>query len=159
MVATDAALRHQLVVRAKLDDLTVLEHADAVGVAHRGKPMRDQDGRALATGSQDAIEDLRLAPNVELRRRFIQQHDAGALLYRAQGARQGDTLPLPARKVGAALVTACQHRVETGEVGRAGRLERRPHHGVRRARWGDVFAKGQLESDEILEHGGQARPP
>src|SRR5262245_25196276 len=64
--AVAAALRHQLVVRAEFDDLAVFEHADAVRVAHRGEPMRDKDGRAVSAGSQDAVEDLRLAANVEL---------------------------------------------------------------------------------------------
>src|SRR5207302_320799 len=74
--AVAAALRHQLVVRAELDDLAVFEHADAVGMTHRGKSMRDEDGRAVTAGGQDAIEYLCLAPNVELCSRFIQEHDA-----------------------------------------------------------------------------------
>src|SRR5207248_2678415 len=94
--AVATAFGHELVVRAELDDLAVLEHADAVGVPHRGKAMRDEDGCAAAAGREDAIEYLRLAANVELRRRFIQEHDAGAEFHRAQGARQRDTLPLPA---------------------------------------------------------------
>src|SRR5260370_36282489 len=38
--AVAAALRHQIVVRAELDDATVLEHADAVGVAYGGEAVR-----------------------------------------------------------------------------------------------------------------------
>ena len=83
--------------------------------------------------AQDAVEDLRLAAHVELRGRLVEQHDAGAEPHRAQRARQRDALPLPAGQVGAALVAAGQHRVEVGEVGRAGRLERRANHVVGRA--------------------------
>src|SRR5258708_9220871 len=43
-----AAGGHQLVVGAELDHSAVLEHADAVGVAHRREAMRDQDGGGVA---------------------------------------------------------------------------------------------------------------
>src|ERR1700720_2167638 len=52
---------HQLVVGAELDHLAVLEHADAIGVAHGREAMRDQDGGGVAGGGEDAVEDLRLA--------------------------------------------------------------------------------------------------
>src|SRR5206468_2588714 len=70
--------RHQLVVRAELDDAAVLEHADAIGMADGGEAMRDQDGRAMPRCGEQAIEDLRFAAHVELRGRFVEQHDAGA---------------------------------------------------------------------------------
>src|SRR5438874_11579381 len=38
-----SAERHQLVVRAELDDPAVLEHADTIRMADRGEAMRDQD--------------------------------------------------------------------------------------------------------------------
>ena len=110
--AVAAALRHQLVVRAELDDAAVLEHADAVGVAHRGEAVRDEDRRAVARGGEDAVEDLRFAAHVELRGRLVEQHDAGAELHGAQRARERDALPLAAREIGAAVVAAGQHRVE-----------------------------------------------
>src|SRR5882762_9615906 len=39
--------RHQLVVRAVLDNPAVLEHADTIGMADGREAMRDQDGRAM----------------------------------------------------------------------------------------------------------------
>src|SRR4051812_9155597 len=48
------AERHQLLVRAKLDHLPLLEHADTVGMAHRREPMRDQNGGGLARRLEDA---------------------------------------------------------------------------------------------------------
>src|SRR6266568_1732668 len=56
-----AAERHQLVVRAQLDDLAPLDHADPVGMPHRGEPVRDEDRRAVPGGGEDPVEDLRLA--------------------------------------------------------------------------------------------------
>src|SRR5271163_2481446 len=66
-----AAQRHQLVVRSQLDDVAVLQHADTVGMADGGEAMRDQDGGRLPGRGQQAIKDLRLPTDVELRRRLI----------------------------------------------------------------------------------------
>src|SRR5437867_2784637 len=57
-----AAPDHQLAVRAELHDATVLHHADAVGLAHRGEAVRDENGRAWAGRGENAIEDLGFAP-------------------------------------------------------------------------------------------------
>src|SRR5687768_7768590 len=97
-----AASRHQLVVSAQLDHAALLEHANAVGVAHGGEAMRDQDRGGVAGGGEDALEDLALAPHIELRRWLVQQHEARAELNRAQRAGQRDALPLPAGEIGAA---------------------------------------------------------
>ena len=80
-------------------------------------------------------------------------------LHRAQRARQRDALPLAAGEVGAAVVAARQHGVELGEIRRARRVERRAHDVVGRAGRRDVVAQRQLEADEVLEHGGDARAP
>src|SRR5437762_3478145 len=45
--AVATAVSHQLVVGAELDDLAVLEHADAVGMPHGGEAVGDEDGGAL----------------------------------------------------------------------------------------------------------------
>src|SRR3984893_13388257 len=70
--------RHQLIVRAELDDPAMLEHADTIGMADRGEAMRDQDGCATPRGGEQAIEDLCFPAHVELRGRLIEQHDTGA---------------------------------------------------------------------------------
>src|SRR5438067_3426475 len=59
LVAT--AVRDQLVVGPKLDDSPVLEHADAIGVAHRREPVGDENRRAVAGRGENPIEDLGLA--------------------------------------------------------------------------------------------------
>jgi hypothetical protein len=66
------ALGDQFVVRPELDDAAVLEHADPVGVADRGKAMRNQDGGAIARGRENPVEDFRFTAHVELRRRFVE---------------------------------------------------------------------------------------
>src|SRR3954464_623092 len=120
-----SAQRHQLVVGAELDDPTTLEDADAIGLPHGGEAMRDQDGRRVPGRGEDALEDLRFAADVELRCRFVEQHDGGAGLHRAQRAGQRDALPLTAGEIRAAVVAARQNRVEAGQRRRAGGGERR----------------------------------
>src|SRR5947208_496295 len=73
--AVAAAERHQLVMGAELDHAAVLEHADAVGMAHGGKAMRDQNGGALARGGEQAVEDFGLAAHIELGGGLIEQHE------------------------------------------------------------------------------------
>src|SRR4029077_11370356 len=70
--------RHQLVVRAELNDPAVFEHADTIGMADCGETMRDQDGRAVPRRREQAIENLRFPAHVEVRSRLVEQHDAGA---------------------------------------------------------------------------------
>ena len=72
--------RHQLVVGAELDDPAVFEHADPIGMANRREAMRDQDGGAMPCRGEQAIEDLRFPAHVELRGRFVQQHQTGTKL-------------------------------------------------------------------------------
>jgi hypothetical protein len=74
--------------------------------------MRNQNRRAVAGCREQPIEDLRLAAHVELRRRFVQQDDAGAQRDGGERAGERHTLPLPAGQIRAVVVSARQHRVE-----------------------------------------------
>src|SRR5690349_20156769 len=65
-----AVERHQLLMRAELDDPPLLQHADAVDVAHRRKAMRNEDRRAVARGREETLEDLGFATDVQLRGRL-----------------------------------------------------------------------------------------
>src|SRR5262245_31358086 len=154
--------RDELVVRAQLDHPAVLEHADPIGVAHGRETVRDEDGRtafARAELRQQTIEDLRLAADVELRRRLVEQYYAGAEPDGAERACQGDPLPLTAGEIGAAVIAAPEDRAELGEVRRAGRRERGLNDVVGSTSGRDVVAQGQLEADEVLKDRRQARPP
>src|SRR5215210_7017824 len=119
-----AAERHQLLMGAELDHPAVLQHTDAVGMAHRREAVRDEDGRAVPGGGEDAFEDLGLAAHVELRGGLVEQHDPGAQPHRAQRAGESDALPLSARQVGASFVAAGQHGVEARELRGTGFRER-----------------------------------
>src|ERR1700736_1917987 len=70
--------RHQLVVRAELDDPAVLEHADTIGMADCREAMRDQNGGAMPSRREQTIEDLRFSTHVELGSWLVEQHDARA---------------------------------------------------------------------------------
>ena len=155
-----AAERHQLVVRAELDDAAVLEHADAIGVADGREAVRDQDRGAVPRRGEQAIEDLGFAAHVELRGRLVEQHDAGAERDRAQRPGERDALPLAARTDRCRRRSRARARCRApARFGRAGRLERRAHDVVGRAGGRDVVAQRQLEADEVLEHRRDARSP
>ena len=144
---------------AELDDPAALEHADAIGVADGGEAVRDQDGGAMPRRGEQAIEDLRFPAHVELCGGLVEQHDAGAQRDGGQRPGERDALPLAPRQVGAAGVPAGQHRVQCGQVRRSCRLERSAHHIVWCAGRRHVVAQRQLEADEVLEHGRDARAP
>src|SRR5229473_1769834 len=90
------AERHELVMSSELDDPAMLEHADTIGMADRGEAMGDQDGRAMPRRGEQAIKDLRFPAHVELRRRLVKQHDAGAHRDGRQSSGERDALPLAA---------------------------------------------------------------
>src|SRR5437868_10859131 len=75
-----AAGRHQLIVRAQLDHLAMLQNANPVGMAHRRKAMRNQNGSRVARRGQNPLENLRLAAHVQLGGGFIEQHDSRSKL-------------------------------------------------------------------------------
>ena len=108
---------------------------------------------------QDAFEDFRFATDVELRRRFVENHDAGTKPDRAERTSQRNALPLAAGQVDPVFVAARQHGIEGRELFGAGRFERLPDNVVRRASWSDVVADRQFEADEVLEHRGDPRTP
>jgi hypothetical protein len=123
----------------------VVEREDLVP-EHRQRP-------AVGRGQQP-IEDFQFTTDVELRRRFIEDDQAGALAYRAEDAGQRYALPLPAGQIPAVRPTAAEHHVEISQIGYAHRDQRLTDRRVRRAARGDVVPHRQLEADEILEHRG-----
>src|SRR5262245_23139264 len=99
-----AALRHELLVGSQLDDAAVLEHADQVRVAHGGETVGDENRSAVSRRVEDAVENLRLAADIELRRGLVEQYQSGSQRDGTERARQRHALPLAAGQVGAALV-------------------------------------------------------
>ena len=121
--------------------------------------MRDQNRGGVSRRGQDAIENLRLAAHVELRRRFVEQHHTRAQLDRAQRPRERNPLPLPAGEIGAVLVSAREDRVERREMRRAGLHQRLLDRLVGRTGGRNVVAQRQLEPDEVLKHRRDALAP
>src|SRR5215472_7895996 len=128
--AIATAERHQFVVRAQFDCVSMLQHADAIGVADRGEAMRDKDRGAVPRDREQAIEDFCFTAHVELCSRLVQQNHARAEPDGRQRAGEGNTLPLTAGKVGAAVVRARQHSVQRGQFRRSRCLERSEHNVV-----------------------------
>ena len=73
---------------------------------------------------QDPVEDLGLAPHVELGGRLVEQHHAGAEPDRAEGAGEGHPLPLAAGEVGATLVAAGQDGRQVAQTAGPGVVQR-----------------------------------
>src|SRR5438045_2970987 len=91
--------RHELAVRAILNDPAGFEDHSSAGMPDAREAMRDQDGRQAGGQVQEAVEQLGFGPNVQLGRGLVQDQHPGAALHGIQRACQGDALPLPAGQV------------------------------------------------------------
>ena len=152
-VGVVAALGHQRVVRALLDDLAVGHHKDAVGVAHGGEPAGDDDrGPVLHQGLQPRL-DLHLGEGIDAGGRLVQDEDGRVL---EQDARQRYQLPLAHREVRAAL--AHVRRQAVGEIGQPIAVRdalRRPADRLvagLRAPVADVIGHAAGEEERLLGH-------
>src|SRR2546426_9672267 len=81
---------HQLIVCAQLNHTAMLKHTDAVGVSDGGKAVRNEDGRAMAGGGKDAIEDFRFAAHIDLCGRLVQHPPNGPQPHPAQPPSESD---------------------------------------------------------------------
>src|SRR4051812_21310405 len=61
----------ELVVGPGLDDLAVLEHDDPARVADGRQPVGDDDGRTAGEEPAEAVLDLALRADVDVRRRLV----------------------------------------------------------------------------------------
>jgi hypothetical protein len=84
-----AALCEQLVVPPVLDDAAAVEHQDAVGMLHRGQPVRDHEHGAVLHQALECFLDQPLALGIQRRRGLVQQQDG-----RVPQQRAGDRQPL-----------------------------------------------------------------
>ena len=90
-----AAGLDQLVVRAVLDQAAAIERDDAVGAAHGGEPVGDDEHRAALGDLLHVLLDDALALIVERAGRLVEDQDAR---IGDQRARDGDALALAARQ-------------------------------------------------------------
>ena len=95
------ALREQLGVRAELDDLAVVDHGDPVGTHRCRETVGDEDRGATLEQRVEAVLDLRLAAQIEVRGGLVEHEHAWAGEERA---RQREQLPFARRQGRAALV-------------------------------------------------------
>ena len=93
-----ALLLQQLSVVALLDDLSALDDHDAVGVAHGGQAVGDDEDGAVLHQGVHALFDQALGAGVNGRGGLIQDHDRRGLDRRPGDAQQ---LPLALGQVGA----------------------------------------------------------
>ncbi len=91
---------HQFFVGADVGDGAILDHHDAVGAAHRGKPVRDHEHGAAAHQIVQRGLHQRFRLAVERGSGFVQNQDWRIFQH---GARDGDALALAAGKPHAAL--------------------------------------------------------
>ena len=96
-VVVEALTLHQLVVRALLDEPSLLEHRDRVGVADRAEPVSDDHGGALFEHPVEVALDRRLGLGVESARGLVEQQDRRIVVERAGDA---DALSLSAGELG-----------------------------------------------------------
>src|SRR5215831_2920281 len=103
---------HQLVVRSEFYDAAPFEYADPIGMADRRKAVRNEDRGCMSCRSENAVEDLGFAADVELRRGFVQKHHTSAEPHGTQCASERHALPLAPRQLRAAFIAAGEHRIE-----------------------------------------------
>ena len=88
-------------MRALLDDHTVLEDDDQVGVADRRQPVRDHERGAVGEQRAERALDPPLRADVDRRGRLVEDQDAG---IGEQRPRERDQLPLAEREPRPALL-------------------------------------------------------
>src|SRR5262245_51590856 len=91
-----AAVPQQLLVGALLDDMTVIEHHQAVEPRDGGEAMRDRDHRLAGHESAEALLDGGLDLAVERRGRLVEHQDRRVL---EDDAGDRDALALSAREL------------------------------------------------------------
>src|ERR1700733_8360285 len=64
-VAVVAVQGEQFVVRARLHDASVVQHGDAIGIAHRGNAGRDEDGGVVLHYLAQVIENFIFSASVD----------------------------------------------------------------------------------------------
>ena len=84
----DAALRQQLLVRARLAQLAFVQHEDLVHVLDRRQPVRDGDRRPAGHQHVQRVADQQLGFRVDARRRLVENQHARIERQRARERQQ-----------------------------------------------------------------------
>ena len=147
----DAVGFQQFFMCTAFDDLPVVEYADEVGILDGGKPVGDDNGRAVFHQIVKCLLDELFGLGVEGGSRFVENHDGGIL---EDGAGDAEALALPAAELAATvaddgLIAFFGLHDEVVGIGDAGSL----FHLFRRGRFhseSDVIIYGIVEQDGVL---------
>ena len=91
--AVEPVNSNQLIVRALLNDLAVIDHKNLVGMAHSFQPVGDHDDRLIVGQFHNSLHQLLLVLRVHVGGGFV-QNDDGCVLH--DGARNGNALTFAA---------------------------------------------------------------
>src|SRR2546421_10912130 len=100
----------QLGVASLFDDATFLEHQDAVGHAHGGKTVRNEQRGSAARELAEALEDGVLCLGIERRRRLVENQDVR--LFAHECACQSQLLPLTAGELDTFVKPSPERRLQ-----------------------------------------------
>src|SRR2546423_3932396 len=148
-----APLFHQLVMAALLDDLSLLEHDDQVGVANRRQAVGDDECRPSGEEKPERLLDLPLGADVDGRGRLVQDQNSRVGEERAS---EGDQLALAERESApaflhlrlVAVLEAKDELVRADSLGRADDLLCRRVRPPER----DVLGDRAREEEPLLRH-------
>lgn len=99
-VAVSSSTSDQVVVNTLLQDLSLIQDVDGVGMADAIQSMRDHDDGRRRLQLVEGINDLCLGSCIELAGCFIKQEPSWPAKYRARNRK---TLSLPAGEVATPL--------------------------------------------------------
>ncbi len=150
---------HELVVRALLDDLSVLEHDDQVGVADRRESVRDDERGAVGEQQPQGRVDLSFGADVDRRGRLVEDQDSRICQERP---RERDELSLAEREAGSAflqlrLVTVLELLDEVVGADGLRRIDDSCERGAGLAE-GDVLVDGAGEEEALLRDDSELAP-
>ena len=98
--AVEPVNSNQLVMRALLDDLTVIDHKNLVGMAHSFQPVSDHDDCLIVGQFRNGLHQFLFIFRVDIGSGFV-ENDDGCVLHNRPG--DGDALALTSGKRRAAL--------------------------------------------------------
>src|SRR5918999_3144106 len=100
-------------MRTLFDNLSGLQGHDPVRLTHGGKSVRNDDRRKPFRQLDETVEERRLRPDVQARRRLVEDQYVGACFHGIEGPGEGQTLPLSSGKIYAIAVIRTERRVES----------------------------------------------
>src|SRR5882757_283043 len=143
----------QLVVGAVFDDASTLDRKDAIGPAHRGKPMGDnENGTAFADPVHIVLDDA-LALVIKRAGSLIENQNAG---ISHQRTRDGDALPLTTREAASSfaddrVVALGKFKNELMRASQIGGIDD-PLHGHGGIGERSILGDGSIEKDVLLQN-------